>query len=55
MTDPEKTAEILGLEQEEQALDVLSFGYPARARNLEARAAENWISRADRKQVVRRL
>jgi hypothetical protein len=34
---------------------VLSSGYPARARDLEARAAENRISRADPKRLVGRL
>jgi nitroreductase len=52
--DPRGAAEICGAE----AKIVLSFGYPARGRNLEARTAEEWSARARRKpldELVRRV
>lgn len=38
----------LGLDDEEQAASVISFGYPARARDPQRRTPEEWIERADR-------
>jgi nitroreductase len=49
MPDPEKTAELLPLGEEERPLNILSFGYPARARDPESRSAEEWVDRAKRK------
>jgi nitroreductase len=49
MPDRQKTAELLGLEEDEQVLNILSFGYPARERGPEKRPAEEWLSRAKRK------
>ena len=58
MPDEERTAEALGLDAEERPMIVLSFGYPAKPRDPEARAPEEWSRRAQRKpldEVVRRL
>jgi nitroreductase len=49
MPDPEKTAELLPLGEDERPLNILSFGYPARRRDPESRSAEEWIARAKRK------
>jgi nitroreductase len=43
--DPEKAAEITGGEVKM----ILSFGYPQRELNVEARSAEEWSARAKRK------
>jgi nitroreductase len=58
VADPERFADVLGLEDDERAAIVLSFGYPARPARAEARSPEQWIERARRKpreEVVRRL
>ncbi len=58
MPDAERTAEALGLDAGERPVIVLSFGYPARPRDPEARPPEEWSGRAQRKpldEVVRRL
>jgi nitroreductase len=58
MPDPERTAELLGLDADERPLIVLSFGYPARPRDPGARPPEEWIRRAERKpleEVARHL
>src|SRR5687767_14900972 len=49
MPDPDATAEILGVGEGESVVNVLSFGYPAKARDAESRPAEQWIERAKRK------
>jgi nitroreductase len=49
MPDPEKTAELLSLDEGERPLNILSFGYPAKPRDPESRSAEEWIARAKRK------
>jgi nitroreductase len=49
MPDRDKTAGVLGLGAHEQVLNVLAFGYPARPRNPERHAAEEWIARANRR------
>jgi nitroreductase len=49
LRDPEPAAELLGLREEERIAIVLSFGYPARARDPESRPAEEWLARAKRK------
>jgi nitroreductase len=38
----------LGIDEEEQVATVLSFGYPATARDPARRSPEEWIERADR-------
>jgi nitroreductase len=58
MPDPDRVARVLGLEEDERPVIVLTFGYPAHARDPQHRSAEGWIARADRKpfeEVVRRL
>jgi nitroreductase len=48
----------LGLEEEERVAIVLSFGYPAKPRDPESRAAAEWSERANRRPLaesVRRL
>jgi nitroreductase len=55
--DAAAAARALDLEEGELAI-VLSLGYPARPRDLQARTAEEWSERADRKplgQLVTRL
>jgi nitroreductase len=49
MPDASKAGEILGLGADEQVINVISFGYPARQRNPEERPIEEWLSRAKRK------
>ena len=58
IANPESLAELLGFEADEQVQIVLSFGYPARARDTEARPPEEGIRRADRRpleEVARHL
>jgi nitroreductase len=57
-SDREKAVDLLGLQEGEDPVIVLSFGYPARKRDAESRTAEEWIERANRKpfdEVVTRL
>jgi nitroreductase len=56
--DAEQTARLLGLSDDERAVIVITFGYPAHARDPERRSPADWIARAARKpfdEVVRRL
>jgi hypothetical protein len=58
MPDAGRTAEVLGLDESERPLVVLSFGYPARPVDAEQRAPEEWSARAKRKsldELVQRL
>jgi nitroreductase len=58
MPDTNAVARVLGLEEDERPVIVLTFGYPGRARDPQRRSPEEWIARADRKpfeEVVRRL
>jgi nitroreductase len=58
MTDRERTADLLGLEEGEQPAIILSFGYPAMPRNPEERTPDEWSRRARRKpldEIVRVL
>ena len=48
VADPEALAAILGHDDDEQVVTVLSFGYPARPVDPESRTPEEWIERADR-------
>jgi nitroreductase len=57
MPDRQKAADLLDLEEEEQVLNILSFGYPARERRPDERPTEEWLARAKRRpldQVVER-
>jgi nitroreductase len=49
MPDRERTAELLGLGEEEQPAIILSFGYPARPRDPSSRTAGEWLEKAPRK------
>ncbi len=49
MRDASRTAEVLGLGEEERVRIVLAFGYPARQSNPESRPAEEWSAEANRK------
>jgi hypothetical protein len=49
MPDAGRTGELLGLGDDEHVINILSFGYPARSRSPDDRAAEEWLSRAKRK------
>jgi nitroreductase len=58
MPDADAVAELLGLEEGERPVIVLTFGYPARTRDPHRREAVEWLERADRKpfdEVVQRL
>jgi nitroreductase len=48
VADPEALAAILGHDDDEQVVTVLSFGYPARPVDPETRTPDEWIERADR-------
>jgi nitroreductase len=48
IADRDRMREVLDHADDEQVAIVLSFGYPARAINLERRSAQEWIERADR-------
>ena len=57
MPDRQRTAEVLGLAADEEPVIVLTFVYPVRPRDPEARSADEWIRAANRKpleDVVRR-
>ena len=49
VSDPERMREVVGHAPDEQVATVLSFGYPERTRNPEARSAQEWVSRANRR------
>lgn len=58
MPDPDAVARLLDLEDGERPVVVLTFGYPARARDPQRHTANEWIERASRKpfdEVVYRL
>ena len=58
VSDQERARELLDLGEDERAVIVLSFGYPARAREPERRSPEEWSARANRRplaELVRRL
>jgi nitroreductase len=48
ISDPDALRAALGHDEDEQVATVLSFGYPARARDPQRRSPEEWIERADR-------
>jgi nitroreductase len=47
--DPDGVAALLGLGEGERSAIVLTFGYPAKPRDLSARPADEWSARARRK------
>ncbi|CAN5523101.1 nitroreductase family protein [soil metagenome] len=49
IADAERLAAAVGHERDESVAIVLTFGYPARPRDPEARSAQEWIASADRK------
>lgn len=49
MPDRDATAELLGVGEEERPVIILTFGYPARSRDPEARSVEEWLGKAKRK------
>jgi nitroreductase len=51
-TDIQLFRQLLSLGEEERVVTLLSFGYPARRRDLEARDADAWAERADRKPLA---
>jgi nitroreductase len=58
IANPDQAARLLGLGDEERAVIVITFGYPAHARDPERRSPEEWIAHADRnpfEEVVERL
>lgn len=48
IADPEALRVALGHDEDEQVATLISFGYPARARDPGRRSPEEWIERADR-------
>jgi nitroreductase len=58
VTNEEAVRTALHLEEEERVAMILSFGFPARARDPASRSAAEWSARANRKplgELVRRL
>lgn len=58
IADHERAAGVFGLAEDDRVAIVLSFGYPATARDPESRSAREWSARARRKaldEVVRRI
>jgi nitroreductase len=58
IADENRARAVLGLSEDDKLAIVLSFGYPARPRDVERRSAEEWSARAKRKsldEVVRRI
>lgn len=56
--NPDGLKTLLGSPLDEHPVTILSFGFPARDRDLEARSPGEWMNRLDRlpeEQVVRRL
>lgn len=49
MPDSERTAELLGLGEEERLAIILTFGYPARPRDPSSRTVDGWLAKARRK------
>jgi nitroreductase len=50
MPDADQTGELLRLGEDEHVINIISLGYPAKERDPEERAAEEWLSRAKRRQ-----
>ena len=49
VSDPDRMRGVVGHAPDEQVATVLSFGYPARPGKPEARSAQEWIARANRR------
>ena len=49
VSDPDRMREVVGHAPDEQVATVLSFGYAARPGKPEARSAQEWIARANRR------
>jgi nitroreductase len=49
MPDPAAVADLLGVDDPERPLVLISLGYPARPIDPESRTPEEWIARADRR------
>jgi len=49
VSDAERMREVVGHAPDEQVATVLSFGFPARPGKPEARSAQEWIARANRR------
>ena len=49
MPDPEATGRLLGVEDDERPVIVLTFGWPLKEWSPERRSAEEWSARANRK------
>ena len=49
LADADRARSALGLREDDQIANVLTFGYPANGRTGESRPVEEWIARADRK------
>lgn len=52
MTDAERIAELLQVEEGERPAIILSFGYPDPPRDPERRTAQEWSERANRKPLA---
>lgn len=48
IADADAMRAALGIDEDEQVAILISFGYPARARDPQRRSPEEWIERADR-------
>jgi len=48
IADADAMRATLGIDEDEQVAILISFGYPARARDPQRRSPEEWIERADR-------
>jgi nitroreductase len=58
IASPDQAAQVLCLGEDERVVTVLTFGYPARARDPHRHTPEEWVARADRRpfaEVVQRL
>ncbi len=58
MLDAEATGQLLGLDDGERPVIVLTFGYPARDRKPEERTPDEWLTRASRRpldELVKRV
>ena len=49
MPDPDRTGALLGVEEGERPVIILTFGYPVGGQDPESRSSEEWLARARRK------
>jgi nitroreductase len=52
MPDPDATGQLLGVEEGQRPLIILTFGYPIGGREPESRSPEEWLARAPRKPLA---